>query len=161
MMTRPEAMRLAQEMRDDWTPTQIVQYLEGHGVTVSARQVKRWASGETGAEDNRRRTAQARNARVMARMTELRARGLSIAAVATVLSVDYEKDVTADQVRYCLKCAAMSRDLHRLLFDDFVPGALRTASPRVESRPESTRGEPQVGGRDARLPTPSPFEGRS
>lgn len=39
----------------------------------------------------------------------------------------------------------------------FVPGALRTASQLVESRPESMRGEPQVGGCDVRFPTPSPW----
>lgn len=161
-MTRPEAMRLAREMWGAWSAPQIAHYLGEQGVKVSRRTAWRWANGAEGgtSDDNRLRVARARSARVFKRITALRDRSLSFDDIAAVLSVDQGREITGDQVRYSVKSGRVSSELYRALFDEqdkFVTGALRTAGPVVESRPESTRGEPTAGGCDARLSTPTPW----
>lgn len=155
-------MELARDMYGSWPASEIVRCLARNGVSVSESTVKRWADPES-AEAKRlaaveRARQRRRNDRVFARIKALRAGGLSHNAVATVLSLDYGCEITEYQVRYSDRKGALSRELCRALFDEFVPGALRTASRMVESRPESTRGEPLEDGRDVRLPTPTPWE---
>lgn len=163
-MTRPEAMRLVTKMYESWTAPEISRYLAGHGVQVSVRTVRRWGTGEDTTEDNRRNVERRRDTRAFARITALRKRRVSFTAIASVLSEDFGCEVTGEQVRRCVVAGRMKSELRETLWPfpghrpkEFVPGALRTASPRVESRPESMRGEPQVGGCDVRFPTPSPW----
>lgn len=121
-MTRPEAMKIARAMQGAWSAPEIARYLAEQGVKVSDRTAWRWANDAIGtSDDNSLRVARRRNARVFARITALRDRGVSYTAIAAVLSIDFECEVSAEQVRWSVKSAQVNPELHKVLFGQEVP----------------------------------------
>ena len=91
---------------DAWTPVQIRMYLAGNGIDVALYTIRCWVvPGEL--EEQRRRNRESYHRRrnntvvgLLDRMLELRSAGLSFAAIAKVIGLDYGVRMNADQARY-------------------------------------------------------------
>lgn len=113
-MTRPEAMRVCQQMKaSEWSVTQIRDYLHGHGVRVCVSTVQEWADPSY-AERNRKRRAQAkREKRVLDRIRTLNNYGVPVGSIALVMSADLGVEVSRDHVRYALDTGRLGRSLRK------------------------------------------------
>lgn len=99
----------------------------------------------------------------------LREQDLTYRAISTVMRVYHGVERSENAWRHMLRTHGaaplayadgsqrVTPQMRALEQDKFVTGELRTAGQLVESRPESTRGEPTEGGCDARLLTPTPW----
>lgn len=118
-LSRPQAIATARRMHaGEWNVDQIRRYLNDRGVTANWRTVKAWIDPEyhervRAAERKRMRERYRRingvrhgalrvitDVEKMARLTQLRAAGLSQSGTAIVLSLDFDDEITEHQVRH-------------------------------------------------------------
>jgi hypothetical protein len=137
----PRTIALARQLYgdgDSWTPTQIVRYLERNGVqpvptlgtvrrwvvpgmadahrelnlrSYHARRAKRHGNGPVQADDPAVR---------LARLRALRDAGMSYASLAILAAVDFDLQITDDQMRYVLQAPRMTRAVHRHMSKEVV-----------------------------------------